>query len=243
MIRFDEESHTYTNTETNERYISVTTLLGEYKPFFDQDKHSLRVANREGVSQELVLEMWKIENRKATTRGTMIHKLMENYILFKEKEEGFDSFYESYDSLVKDNIPKCISVKSENKLSNDFYKIAGTADLIYEQKDGFVIGDFKTNKKFAFDSSFNEWFSDPVSHLQYCEFNNYALQLSMYAYMYEKLTGLKCKKLVVFYLVDNHWKAIHCNYLKSDIVQILNHYAINKINEKRDSSQEAGNLH
>ena len=41
MIVFDEKSHTYTNSETNKKYISVTTLLGKYKKAFDSHAHSL----------------------------------------------------------------------------------------------------------------------------------------------------------------------------------------------------------
>ena len=35
--------------DTKEKFISVTTLLGKYKPPFDSDKHATRVAKREGV--------------------------------------------------------------------------------------------------------------------------------------------------------------------------------------------------
>ena len=225
MIVFDEKSHTYTNSKTNEKYISVTTLLSEYKQPFDKDKHSLRVAEREGVSQELVLEMWEKENKKATTRGTKIHKLMENYVGFGEEESDYKWLYKSYDKVVSYSVDKFKKIHSENLLSNDEYKIAGTADLIYDHGDYFTIGDFKTNKKFNFTSTFNDFFKNPIEHLTYCEFNNYALQMSMYAYMYEKTSGRRCKKIIVFYLDEDKWRPIHCNYLKSDIQNILNHYA------------------
>lgn len=224
MIIFDEKSHTYTNSKTEEKYISVTTLLSRYKQPFDKDKHSLRVAEREGVSQELVLEMWDKENKKATTRGTKIHKLMENYVSFGEEESDYKWLYKSYDKVVSYSIDKFKKIYSENLLSNDEYKIAGTADLIYDHGDFFTIGDFKTNKRFNFTSGFNDFFKTPVEHLPYCEFNNYALQMSMYAYMYEKTSGKRCKKIIVFYLDEDKWKPIHCNYLKSDIQNILNHY-------------------
>jgi hypothetical protein len=225
MIIFDEKSHTYTNSKTNEKYISVTTLLSEYKQPFDKDKHSLRVAEREGVSQELVLEMWDKENKKATTRGTKIHKLMENYVGFGEEESDYKWLYKSYDKVVSYSVDKFKKIHSENLLSNDEYKIAGTADLIYDHGDYFTIGDFKTNKKFNFTSTFNDFFKNPIEHLTYCEFNNYALQMSMYAYMHEKTSGKRCKKIIVFYLDEDKWRPIHCNYLKSDIQNILNHYA------------------
>lgn len=227
MIIFDEKSHTYTNSKTEEKYISVTTLLGKYKTPFDKDKHSLRVAEREGVPQEMVLEMWEKENKRATDRGTKIHKLMENYVSFGERSEDYDWLYKSYDKVISYSIERYKKIYSENLLHNDEFKIAGTADLIYDHGDYFTIGDFKTNKKFNYTSDFNEHFKDPVDHLLYCEFNNYALQMSMYAYMYEKTSGKKCKKIIVFYLKEDKWIPIHSNYLKSDIKNILAHYKQN----------------
>ena len=224
MITFDQDSHTYTNSSTQEKYISVTTLLGKYKQPFDKEKHSLRVAKREGISQELVLEMWDKENKRSTDRGTKIHKLMENYIDFGERKDDYNWLYKSYDKAVTHTISKFNKVYSENLLYTHKYKIAGTADLIYDHGDYFTIGDFKTNKKFNYTSDFNEYFKTPIDHLPYCEFNNYALQMSLYAYMYEELTGKKCKKIVVFYLNEDKWQSIHCNYLKSDIQKILTHY-------------------
>lgn len=232
MIKFDEESHTYTNEESGDKYISVTTLLGRYKPAFDKDKHSKRVADREGVTQDFVLEMWDIENRKATTRGTAIHRVMEKYISYNEKEDEHNILYESYDKCQQ-YISRYRKVYSEQLMHNHEYKIAGTADLIYDHGEYFTVGDFKTNKKFNFNSQYNEWLQHPVSHLQHCEFNDYALQLSMYAYMYEKHTRLKCKGLSIYYLIDGKWEMINCNYLKSDIQHILNDYALNNSNEKR----------
>ena len=229
MIVFNEEAHTYTNSKTQERYISVTTLLGKYKTPFDKDKHSLRVAEREGVTQEMVLEMWQKENKKATDRGTKIHKLMENYVSFGEKTEDYDWLYKSYDKAVSYTIERFKKIYSENLLYNDEFKIAGTADLIYDHGDYFTIGDFKTNKKFNYTSDFNEHFKSPIEHLLYCEFNNYALQMSLYAYMYEISSGKKCKKIVVFYLKEDKWIPIHCNYMKSDIKNILQHYQQNKL--------------
>lgn len=230
MIVFDEASHTYTHEKTAEQYISVTTLLGKYKTPFDKDKHSLRVAEREGVPQEMVLEMWQKENKKATDRGTKIHKLMENYVSFGEKTADYDWLYKSYDKVVSYTVDKFKKIYSENLLYNETYKIAGTADLIYDHGDYFTIGDFKTNKRFNFTSSFDDHFKAPIDHLLYCEFNNYALQMSMYAYMYEQSSGKKCKKIVVYYLKEDKWVPIHCNYLKSDILNILNHYRAENTN-------------
>jgi len=58
IVNFDEASHTYTHKDKG-KFISVTTLLGQYKKKFDKHFHASRVAEREGVSKEMVLEMWR----------------------------------------------------------------------------------------------------------------------------------------------------------------------------------------
>jgi len=230
MIIFNEEKHSYTNSETKEKYISVTTLLGKYKTAFDKDKHSRRVAEREGVSQEMILEMWRVDNKKATDRGTKIHKIMEKYIEQGEKnEDTSELLYSSYDDTISNSIDRFNKVYSEILLHNNSFKIAGTADLIYDHGEYFTIGDFKTNKRFNYSSNYNEHFKDPISHLQYCEHNNYALQMSMYAYMYEQMSNKKCKKIFVLYLENDKWVPIYCNYLKSDIKNILSNYKQNNL--------------
>lgn len=224
MIKFDELTHTYTNTQTGRVYKSVTTLLGEYKKHFDSEMHAERVAKREGVSREFILEMWQAETKKATDKGTKIHKIMEDYIKDGVLLDQFSTLYDSYNDIVKNNIPNINSINSEELLFNHDYELAGTADLIFNHKDYFTVGDFKTNKNFRFKSDFNEYLLEPINHLAYCEFNTYALQLSLYAYMYECITNKKCSGLIIFYLQNNKWIHYNVNYLRNDVINILNDY-------------------
>lgn len=223
-VTFDEKSHTYTHNTLKEM-ISVTTLLGKYKVPFDSNYHAERVAKREGVSREMVLEMWEAEKNKACEKGTKIHKILEDYISYGDTKDNYGWLYKSYDKSVSSHVDKFTKVMCEQLLYNEEYKVAGTADLIYDHSgDEFTLGDFKTNKKFRFSSAFGERLLEPVDHLHNCEFNIYALQLSMYAYFYEKLTGKKCRKLVIFYLSGDRFRAYHCNYLKNDIEKLLENY-------------------
>jgi len=223
-VKFDEESHTYTH-KTLDKLISVTTLLGKYKKPFDSNYHAERVAKREGVSKDIVLEMWEAEKNKACDKGTKIHKLLEDYISYGDIKNDYGWLYKSYDKSVEYYIDRFSKVYCEKLLYNEEYKVAGTADLIYEHsKDEFTLGDFKTNKKFRFSSPFGERLLEPVDHLHNCENNIYALQLSIYAYFYEQLTGKRCRKLVIFYLSGDRFKAYHCNYLKSDVEKVLENY-------------------
>ena len=140
-------------------------------------------------------------------------------------QQDYGWLFKSYDKSVERCIDSYKEVLCERLLHNDEYKVAGTADLIYKHsKDEFTIGDFKTNKRFRFCSQFGERMLAPVDHLHNCEFNIYALQLSMYAYMYEQLTGMRCRKLVIFYLTGDRFTTYHCNYLKSDVEKVLENY-------------------
>ena len=227
MIVFDEKSHTYTNNETNRKYISVTTLLGKYKKAFDSHAHSLRVAEREGVTQKFVLESWAATTKTATDRGTKIHQLMEKFVKFGEVDDSYNYLYKSYANLIDKHIGNFKQVLSEELLHLDEYEVAGISDLIYERKDDFIVGDFKTNKQYRFSNNYNDYFKAPIDHLQACEFNTYALQLSMYARMFEQKSGKKCSKIVTFYLDQDQWVPYHSNYLKTDINNILEHYKSN----------------
>lgn len=226
MIHFDPVEHKYTNTETDEVYISATTILGKYKPKFDSVGMAERVARRDGLTAEIVLETWAAITKKATDKGSFVHKLLEDYILTGVVDNRLNWLYETFDKNIISTVPSYNKVHSELLLHNHDYKIAGTADLIYDVGNYFCVGDFKTNKAFKFDSKYNEYHLRPIDHLVCCEFNTYALQLSLYAYMYELMSGKKCKKLFILYLRADlkTFEVHHVNYLKNEVQLLLEHY-------------------
>jgi hypothetical protein len=224
-ITFDEPSHTYTHNENGEKYTSVTTLLGKYKKPFDSEGTATRVAKREGVSKELVLEMWEKEKNRACDRGTEIHKLLEDYITIGEQNDEWGWLYKTYDKCREWNIDRFTKVRCEQLVWNEDFKISGLADLIYEHKDGtFTVGDFKTNKRYRFGSQYGEWMLEPLDHLSVCEHSTYTMQLSIYAYLYEQMTGMKCRKLVIYYLDKDRFIAHHGNYMKAEVKELFKHF-------------------
>ena len=221
-ITFTEWNHTYTHNETGEKFTSVTTILGKYKKPFDSDSAATRVAKREGVSKEMVLEMWEKEKNKACDRGTSLHKLLEDYITVGEQVDDYGWLYKTYDRCAEYNVDRYKKVLCEQLLWNEELKVSGLADLIYEHKDGtFTIGDFKTNKRYRFSSDYNEWMLPPLDHLTVCEHSTYTMQLSIYAWLYEQLTGKKCRKLVIYYLKGDRFVAHHGNYMKAEVENLL----------------------
>ena len=59
------------------------------------------------------------------------------------------------------------------------------------------------------------------------EYSVYALQLSIYAFMYHELTGLKLNQMGIFYYDRKVNKFLYypVPYLKAEVLDILNHYA------------------
>ena len=224
MVIFNEKKHKYVDDETGKELISATTLIGKYKPAFDKMGNATRVAAREGVSVDFILEEWNTEKNRACDYGTHIHKVMEDFLGEDKREEEYTTLYDSYKKW--ENIfKKFHDLTCEMRLHNIELNIAGTADLIYENKDYFYVGDFKTNKNFRFFSEYNEFFKAPVEHLGVCEFNTYCLQLSLYAYLYELSSGKKCSGLVIFYKnKDDTWYPIRLNYMKTEIKALIEDY-------------------
>jgi ATP-dependent exoDNAse (exonuclease V) beta subunit len=222
-VTIDHETHTYTN-ENGEKYMSVTTFIGTYKKPFDKDKWSKHVALRDGVSQEEILNKWAGITLTAQNRGTNVHLVMEKYIKERKIEKGYEEFVQSFIKKTTGIFLTDSNVLSEHILYSDYYKLAGTADLIVENGNSFYVMDFKTNKKFNYVNKYNEHFYEPIEYLQQCEFTTYTIQLSIYAWMHEKLTGKKCAGLKIFYLREfsdkTFWQEIPCMYVK-DTVNIL----------------------
>jgi hypothetical protein len=227
-IIFDEETHTYTNTETNENYISVTTLLGKYKPKFDSQLHAERVAKREGLPVDVVLEFWKDLNVISTDKGHEIHKILEEFIINGTPDKKHQSLLDYIGAQISNN--GHFKVAAEQRFYNHENKIAGTADVLFENANYFKIWDLKTNKKIRFTNDFpdDKFLLEPVDHLVNCEYSAYALQLSLYAYMQEALTGKKCLELKIIFLNPKddlyNIEEIYVPYLKYEIEQIIKHH-------------------
>ena len=89
-IIFKEDTHQYFNTDNGREYLSGTKFLHLFEPEFDKYSISKRVAEKEGRSQQSVLDEWAATSKLACETGTKIHTIMENYIKFSDyKDESF----------------------------------------------------------------------------------------------------------------------------------------------------------
>lgn len=234
-IIFLEKSHQYINKDTNEEYKSVSKVIELFHKEFNASYMSELVAKKTGSTKEEVLKKWDNERIYACTRGTAFHEAMERSIKYGEITPEYKKVIENFILVSSKCINNIDKINSEILLYNDEFKIAGTSDILWEHTDNtFTIGDFKTNKKFRFTTEYDDWFYKPIDHLPVCEFIKYTLQLSLYAFMYERLTGKKCRELILFWLNTNtgKWEPIRCNYMKHEIIMMLKAYQKNNKNNK-----------
>jgi hypothetical protein len=228
MLVFDEKSHTYRHPVTKEIYISTTSLLNKYKEPFDLEKNASRVAEREGVTVQEIKDKWKENNTKSKEYGTKIHKIIEVYQKHNKIDESDPEQVSIAASLDDLEIFKdCKNCLYEHKLFCHEYKVAGTADVIKNEENGlFSIYDFKTNKKFNLTNIYGRFLLSPVQHLTDCEYNLYSLQISIYAFMYANMTGLKPSQFgIVYYDRDQkNFSVYPVPYLKSEAKKILDDY-------------------
>lgn len=124
---------------------------------------------------------------KASSRGTRIHKICEDYINNKELEfrspldkEMFLSMQPLLDGFVG------TVYGQELPLYSEYLGIAGRVDLISEWDGKLSVIDFKTSRK----PKKREWV------------NNYFYQCTAYCVMFEELTGIPVDRFVVVIGVD-----------------------------------------
>jgi ATP-dependent exoDNAse (exonuclease V) beta subunit len=201
-IVFNAEDHSYKSIDATEeiKWISVTSLVSQFKEPFDSKGVANRVTKNKkskwyGIDPKKILEIWDNEANRATSLGTYYHN---------QREADLCSFA----SIERDGVtvPVIIPVEEVNGLKHAplqkldpgvypehmvFLKsaaICGQSDLVEVVNNKVYIIDYKTNKEIKTES-FKNWegvsekLSFPLSNLDDCNFNHYALQLSIYMYI------------------------------------------------------------
>lgn len=173
-----EAGRKYFTPEGN-AYPSITTVLG-------------------ALSKEAILD-WRKKvgeeeadriSRRATIRGTAVHKLAEDYL---------DNIPEWKDNVMPHNLFAFNQIKSiiderlnniwfqEEFLYSDILRTAGQVDCIAEFDGQLSIIDFKTSRK----TKRKEWIT------------NYFIQASFYAAAFYERTNIPVKQGVILITVDN----------------------------------------
>jgi len=165
-------------TPSGERYPSVTTIL---KP---HGAEALQAWRRRVGSEEAA----RISGR-AARRGTRLHALTEQYLSNQPPDFGADLMSQEYFQTFRSVLEDIDNVHAlETPLYSHHLRLAGTVDCIAEYRGMLSVIDFKTSSR----PKQVDWI------------DNYFMQCTAYAIMYEELTGIPVPNLVVLIAVEDH---------------------------------------
>jgi len=165
-------------TPTGEKYPSVTTVLADYKK---QELMEWRARVGEAKANEI--------SRKATTRGTSVHKALEMYLKNEAVpiREMLPNVKSLFFRMMKEIEQKVNNIHClEDKLFSHELKLAGTVDCIAEHNGILSVIDFKTSIRLKKKE----------------QIGNYFMQAAAYRTMFHEMTGLLAKQVVILIGVD-----------------------------------------
>lgn len=156
--------------------------------------------------------------RQATSRGTDMHTLVENYLYNKDLPEVQPLSHHLF-QIAKPALNRINNIYAlEGSLYSKFLGIAGTVDCIAEFDGELSIIDFKTSKK----PKPREW----IDH--------YFVQCCAYACMLHELTGLSVKKFVIIMACENGDVEVYEEKDKKKYLSMLTQYIRKFVSDKLD---------
>ena len=154
--------------------------------------------------------------KQATSRGTDMHTLVENYLYNKD----LPPVQPLSDFLFKIAKPELNCINNIHALEGSLYSkvlgIAGTVDCIGEYNGELAIIDFKTSKK----PKPREW----IEH--------YFVQCMAYGCMLYEITGIMVKKLVIIMACENGECIVYEEYDKQKYIKLLTEYIREFVRDK-----------
>lgn len=201
--------------------ISTTGLIGQYEQEFDKDTISQMVANKRGISQQEVLEEWRIENLHSTIKGSFIHEFAQSLWEGKEYKFDYSNVPKEIDldrlkSDIEKLIPQAINFYNDYKdmyeligceiyLGDEDFDECGATDqmMLNKYTGGITIIDYKTNKKIEYESYKHKKMLVPLHKFDDCNYIHYSFQLGDYKFKFEKNTNLKVDETFIVYFNVN----------------------------------------
>ena len=200
-VIFKSQNHKYESLNPDERieWTSITTFVALFKQKFDPIAQSIRSSKNKkskwyGMDPVKIQAHWANEGERAMTAGTFYHDQRESDIteLDSINRQGVAI------PIIKPIFQDGVKHAPIQRLTQGIYPehfiylksagLCGQSDRVEVVKDTIDVIDYKTNKEIKKESYKNfEGLSQkmlgPLSHLDDCNYNHYALQLSIYMYI------------------------------------------------------------
>jgi hypothetical protein len=200
-VIFKAKNHKYESIDPEEQidWISVTSFISLFKPKFDPTSQALKSSKNKkskwfGLSMEEIQEAWENEGKRAVDLGTWYHDQREKDLTDHMTIDRLGVSIPIIKPLYEGDIKQAPNQKLTEGIYPEHFVylksagICGQSDRVEVVKDTVDIYDYKTNKEIKLQGFKNyqgvvSKMYSCCSHLDDCNFNHYALQLSVYMYI------------------------------------------------------------
>jgi hypothetical protein len=200
-VKFYADDHRYISIDERDPidWISVTRLIHYFKEPFDTIKMAEACSKGKNpkynkMKPQEIIDLWESENKRAVNLGSWYHDQREKDVLacntITRKGKELTIINPLMDGLVKLAPDQQLveGIYPEHLVYLKSVGVCGQADRIEVVDELIDVYDYKTNKEIKL-----QGFTDrvgkskkllgPLSHLDECNYNEYALQLSTYMYI------------------------------------------------------------
>ena len=194
---------------------------------------------------------WLQKSEEAKATGTSVHEMLHNMLctdLQGCQQYGIPT--DQYQVEATENFLNSDGLfpefRMEVKLDDD-YTLVGVADLIIKDGNRVKIIDYKTADKIEMKSHYemskkhSKKFSYPLSSIDDCNYNEYALQLSIYSWMLRQLDPtLEIVGLEIYHIQDMKLKKIYSvEEMKKEVEKLIPwHLKAVKLKKATDDCKE-----
>ena len=198
------------NGDELKKLVSITSITSNYKKeFFNQWRKKVGVEEADRIT------------KKATSRGTDMHTLVEQYLKNLDCNSNVLPISEMLFQIAVPALKRINNIHAlEGSLYSLFLGIAGTVDCIAEYEGELAIIDFKTSKK----PKPREWIE------------GYFVQCCAYACMLHEMTGISVKNFVIIMSCENGELEVYQEYDKQKYIRLLVQYIKKFFNDKLEST-------
>ena len=198
----------YYDTPDGQKLVSITSVISHR----NRDKFTKW---RKRVGEEEANKVTK----KATSRGTDMHTLVEHYL----NNEELPTVQPLSDLLFKQAKPDLQKINNIHAIEQSLFSkelgIAGTVDCIAEYDGELAVIDFKTSAR----PKPEEWIE------------GYYVQCAAYACMLYEMTGIMVKKFVIIMSCEDGECKVYEQYDKGKFLKLLSEYIREFVESKLQS--------
>jgi len=227
-LTFEEDNHIYTMNGRKD-YPSVSKVLKQFYTEFPTEEAAYNKAGGDPQKQQQLIEEWATAGSYSTNMGSRVHYVLEKNIIAKNgnykelrtpvyecdlsqimKGDNMISAGNKYIKLMEER--GAVLLDTEIVLGDPELEYTGQPDKIWlmmnreKTEFGFVITDWKTNKKKNFqETNYTKRLKEPFSKFPDTALGHYYLQLPLYGKLLLKmLEGTKYSDIKLYGCVITH---------------------------------------